>query len=73
MNNGGEDPDFRQFVVDCLDDETQSADISVNESSYSGKKLSTNSLVPGHLSDPKYHNSDMIPVALPSMCSWRWP
>ena len=63
MNNGGEDPDFRQFIVDCLDDETQSTDISVNESSHSGKKISTNSLPflinylvsdPGRLSDPKF-------------------
>ena len=55
MDHAQADPDFRQFVVDCLDEETVSASVSTNESSYSGKKLSTNSLVPGRLSDPKFY------------------
>ena len=41
MDHAQADPDFRQFVVDCLDEETVSASVSTNESSYSGKKLST--------------------------------
>ena len=54
MDHAQADPDFRQFVVDCLDEETVSASVSTNESSYSGKKLSTNSLVPGRLSDQNF-------------------
>ena len=49
-----EDSDYRQFIVDCQEEDVFSAFVSVNETAYSGKKLTTNSLVPGRLSNPKF-------------------